>query len=89
MDYDTLLKFYEQLSSLAEQGDESQVRELIGKRFSELPEEMQAELLTRLYFSELEEQGRDADAVAEIQQKSLAALDVLEVLKKNLESKGA
>ena len=89
MDYDTLQKFYEQLSTLAEQGDEAQAQELLGKRFSELPEDMQAELLTRLYFNALEEQGRDADAVAQLQEKGLAALDALEIMKKNLESKGA
>ena len=89
MDHETLLKFYEELSALAEQRNEAQAQELIAKRFSELPENVQAELLARLYFNALEEQGIDADAVAEMQEKGLAALDALEILKKNLESKSA
>ena len=89
MDYDTLLRFYEELSTLAEQGKEAQAQELIGKRFAELPEDMQAELLTRLYFQALEEEGRDADAMAEIQEKGLDALETLQIIKKNLEGRAA
>lgn len=89
MDYEALLSLYNEISALTESGDEKGASELIGKRFAELPEDIQGELTTRLYFKALEEQVDEADAMAELQEKGLDAVDALALLKEKLEAQKA
>jgi hypothetical protein len=84
MEYQELLNFYTQLSDLSAAGKEQEAAELIGKRFSELPQDVQGEILTRMYARALEEQTEEIGTIADIQEKGLAVLDSLEILKKEL-----
>ena len=88
MEYEALLNFYNELSALAEAGDEKKAQDLMREKFTQLPEDVQGEIIARLYFKAAEDEVTEAQAIAEIQEKGLVALDTLEILKKGLEGKG-
>lgn len=89
MDYEALLNFYNELTTLVQVGDDAKVQEAVAKRFGELPEDVQGELLTRMYLKGMQEKVEESDTLAAIQEEGLAALETLEILKKKIEQNPA
>ena len=87
MEHDALELFHTQLQALYEKGDESAAQKLIAEEFPKLPESVQGDILTRMYFKGLEVQNRQAAVVAEIQEKGLEILDTLDVMEQMLKDK--
>ena len=85
MEYETLLDFYNDLKAVVEEGDEQKTQAMLAERFAQLPEDMQGELLMRLYFSAIDEEAKQANAIADFQTKGLDALDALDALKQQIE----
>ena len=85
MDIEQLRGFFDELSALAERGDEAAAKALIRKRFLELPKDVQGELLTRLYFLAAEEEAIEAGAAAAVQERALDLAAALESLKAQVE----
>lgn len=88
MEHEALLDVYEKLSQLAQANDEAGAKKLLRERFAELPEDVQAQILTRLYFSALDRQNEEAITLAQIQENALSALEALEILQQKLEAEG-
>ena len=87
MQHDKLQELQEKLEKLYEQGDEAGAQTLIGEEFPKLPEEVQGELLARMYFKTLGDQNRQAEILAQVQEKALDALDALDVTEEALKKK--
>jgi hypothetical protein len=85
MEYETLLNFYNELTALTGAGKNEDAQKMIQKRFAELPEDVQAELLTHMYFRALEERVEETQMLGHIQEKGLEELKELEILKKKLD----
>ena len=85
MEYKELLQLYNELVALAETSTED-AQKLIQERFAELPEDVQGELLARMYFKALEDTVEQVQVLGHVQEKGLEALEQMEVLKKKLES---
>ena len=83
-----LTGLYNELLTLQGAGKDNEVRAFMENRFTQLPEDVQGELLARLYLQSLATRIAGEDAVAETQVKGLAMLDALEVLKKKIEEGG-
>src|SRR4051812_16901297 len=81
-----LIALYNDLSKLQAEGKEAEAKKLLEERFLELPEDVQGELLARMYMNALVEKVEREDALALVQEKGLEALDALELLKKKIES---
>jgi uncharacterized protein involved in exopolysaccharide biosynthesis len=80
MKKDALEMLYAKLRALHEKGDETEAQKLIGKEFPNLPEDVQGEILARLYFSTLQEQTAQAATIAAVQEKGLEVLDTLDAM---------
>ena len=83
---DTILNFYNDLLALSEAGKEDEARLLVQQRFAQLPADLQAELVTRLYINAMQEETETMETIAEVQKKGLDAVAALEIVKKKLES---
>ena len=79
-----LISFYNQLAKLQGEGKESEMQTLLQERFTQLPEDVQGELLARLYLNSLVEKVEQEDAIGLVQEKGLEALDALEILRKKI-----
>ena len=88
MKKDALQALYTKLQALSEKGDEAAAQELIGKEFSKLPEDVQGELLARVYFKSLQEENERAPVIAQIQEKGLELLDTLDAMEAILKDGG-
>jgi len=88
MEYESLVNFYNELSAFAEKGDEQGAQKFLEKNFPVLPEELQGELLTRLYFNTLQEETERLQMLADIQQKTLDVIDALEAQKREADARG-
>jgi len=84
---DILEVFYTKLEALYRKEDEAAAQKLIAEEFPKLPEEVQGEILARMYFKGLEEQNRQAATVAQIQEKGLEVLDALDAMEAVLKSR--
>lgn len=82
-----LIQLYNELAQLQREGKIAEGQKLLQERFAELPEDVQGELLARLYLNSLVEKVEQEDALALVQEKGLEALDALEVLKRKIEGK--
>lgn len=80
MKEDQLEAFYAQLLALSEKGDEAGAQGLIGKEFPKLPEDVQGELLARMYFKSLQDENERASVIAQVQEKGLELLDTLDAM---------
>ena len=88
MEDETILNLYKQLLELAEKGDETKTAEVMAQRFAELPEDMQGEILTRLYFKSLEERAEEIETIPELQERTMEVIGELEIQQKKLEDEG-
>ena len=66
-------------------GNERGAMDYLRSRFSELPEELQGEILTQAYLNAMRERTERMKAVNEIQEQSIAILQALDVLKAEIE----
>ena len=85
MEDEKLLEIYNELLELGAKGDDAKAMEVVQERFKEMPEDMQAELLTRLYFKSLEDKAEEADIIAQVQEAGINEIERLENLKKTME----
>ncbi len=81
-----LIALYNELAQLQREGKIAEGQKLLQERFADLPEDVQGELLARLYMNSLVEKVEREDAIALAQEKGLEALDALEILKARIES---
>lgn len=86
MDQQQLEALYKQLVELSNAGDEAGAQKLIKERFAELPEDLQGEILARMYFANVQREIEDVETLASVQERALSSLDMLEALKKKLEA---
>ena len=84
---DILEVFYTKLEALYRKGDEATAQQLIAEEFPKMSEEVQGEILARMYFKGLDEQNRQAETVARIQEKGLEVLDALDAMEAVLKSR--
>ena len=84
MEYDALEALYANLQALYEKGDEEAAQKLIGEEFPKLSEEIQGEILNRMYFKTLEDQNEQAAILADVQKKGIETLDALDAMEKVL-----
>ncbi|PIR83763.1 hypothetical protein COU18_03775 [Candidatus Kaiserbacteria bacterium CG10_big_fil_rev_8_21_14_0_10_51_14] len=78
-------EIHDEIAGRVNRGDEKGAMEYLKGRFSELPEEVQGEILTRAYLHALEQETARLEKIADIQDRALTALTVLDVLKEELE----
>lgn len=72
-----LKDFKDRLAALATAGDETQVRSFIKDNIQRLPEAMQKELVFNLFYTAVEDELREQEALAQVQEEGLAAAAVL------------
>jgi hypothetical protein len=82
----SLEDFYDSLLTFAQHDDEKGAQKYIQEHFSELPEDVQGELLTRLYFRAAEDEVEEAATLGVIQERGIEAIEALEAIKKKLEA---
>jgi hypothetical protein len=82
---EVLIALYNDLAQLQGEGKEQEAQSLLSERFAQLPEDVQGELLARLYLNALAEKVERENAIALVQEKGLATLEALDVLKKKIE----
>lgn len=87
MDEQELQGFKDKLATLIQSGDEAAVRAYIGEELDRLPESMQSELVFELFASTIEEELRGQEAIAKLQEEGLAAAEILQEAKKQLEGR--
>lgn len=87
MDYEQLQTFYSDLASLVDAGKQHEAQRLVEKRFNELPEALQGEILGRFYFASLKEHVAQEETINHIQKNGVNMLELLESLKKAIEEK--
>jgi hypothetical protein len=80
-----LIALYNDLAALQREGKQIEAQTLLKERFVQLPEDVQGELLARLYMNSLVEKVEREDAVGFVQEKGLEAFDALDILKKEIE----
>lgn len=83
------IDLYKKLLEFSARGDEAGAQEYIAKHFSELPEDVQGEIMTRLYFSAVEDELEEKRGIMQMQKEGIDAIRVLEMLKKQLEIEAA
>ena len=83
--FELLSALYNDAAKLVEEGKENEAQELLKKRFAELPEDVQGEIMARMYLNSLADRVERENAVAKVQERGLAALDALDVIQKELE----
>lgn len=69
-----LMDFYNDLSQVSASGDEAKVEEFMKERFTKLPEDMQGELLARMYLESVAQKVEGEDALAAVQERALQVL---------------
>lgn len=75
---------HEAIDRLADAGDESAIEKFILEHFSELPEDLQKELLFSFYADALEKEASNAP-ITLLQVEGLAAIEKLETIKDSLQ----
>lgn len=85
MNPEELQAFRDQLDELTAGGTEAQVRAYIDEQFPRLPEDMQNDIAASLLITSLQDETQESDALAAMQEESLAATEGLEKVKKELE----
>ncbi len=76
----------EKIAELTIHGTESELRAYIDAQFPRLPENMQNEIMASLFATALEEELSELDAIDQVQEEGLKAVDDLEKLKKEIEA---
>lgn len=80
---------HNEIASRVARGDEKGALAYLQEHFAELPEEVQGEVLTQAYLSALQSETTRIQTIGDIQLRALAALEVLDILKKELEKESA
>ena len=80
-----LLTIYNELNTLAQRGDERGAQELLKKHFNEFPEDLQGEIVTRLYLSGLQDDAEETGNLLDVQVQALEAHEAILAIKKELE----
>jgi len=86
MTHINLQDFYNTLVDFANAKDEAGAGEFLKKNFDDLPEDVQGEILTQMYFSGAREEAEEATALGALQEKGFEALKAMEVLEKKLKA---
>ncbi len=81
----TIQDFYTALASFAQTGDEAGAKKYLEENFKNLPEDVQGEMLTRLYFEGLKDEADEVKILGEVQEKGLHLAQMLEALQKATE----
>lgn len=80
------IDMYQKLLEFSDTGDSVGAQKYIGKHFSKLPEDVQGEILTRLYLEGVQGELEETKGIMEMQKQGLDALRVLEMLKKQIQA---
>jgi len=84
MNVGTLVEIHNALAQKLAAGDERGAEEILHKRFLELPEKMQGVILGRSYVQAVRDEIRRTEVATDVLKKGVAAMEVLELLKKEL-----
>lgn len=79
-----LIRLHDELAALAAAGDEASAHKLLAARFAELPEDLQADLLTRALLSSIRTEVEETKRIAEVQSKALSIAKTLESIKEQI-----
>ena len=83
-----ILEMYNALVDMANTGDEAGARAYIQQHFSELPEDLQAELMTGLYMKATEADAFVEQAILLLQRQGIETIDALEAEKRKIDVGG-
>ncbi|HUO56039.1 MAG TPA: hypothetical protein VMU27_01205, partial [Candidatus Paceibacterota bacterium] len=81
MNTEQLQEVYEHLAALAAENKNEEFREYLSTKLSELPEELQDEIVFGLFTNAVVTRGRELEAVEAIQEEALAAAKILKFVK--------
>jgi len=84
MSIGTLVEIHNALAQKLAAGDEHGAEEILHKRFLELPEKVQGVILGRSYIDAVQDEIRRTEIATDVLKKGVAAMEVLELLKKEL-----
>jgi len=82
-----LIDLYNEIARLEREGKGDEAKKLFAETFSRLPEDVQGELLANMYVGALEERVAQEDALADVIEKGIKALDELDSLQKEVENR--
>lgn len=80
--------FYRNLAELTEKGSEEKVRGYITEHYDRLPEKVQNEILGNALLTAIQDEVREEKAVGEMFDEGLAAAEVLEKAKQEIQQEG-
>jgi len=78
----------EHIAELVKTKSETEVRTYIDEQFPRLPQVMQDELRISMFVSAIDEETRELNTIAKIQEEGLTASVELEAMKKEVEKEG-
>ncbi len=79
-----LVEIHNTLLEHLARGDEDGAEKILRERFLELPEQMQGQILGSLYIESAKQQIERAERATEIRKELVAAITILEMVKKEL-----
>ena len=85
MNAEELAAFHDNLADVLARDGEKGAQAYLGLHMQRLPEDLRHEILGRMFFSEIINEAQEIEAVASAQVEGLAALEVLEAVKIELE----
>ena len=84
MERDALEALYNQLVDLVNEGKEKDANALILKRFTELPEQLQGEILLRMSTRALNDEADRLEGVAQLQAEGEVIVQALDIVRQSL-----
>ncbi len=85
MTNDPLTEMYNKLVDLSKTGDDVALKDFIQKEFKRLPDDVQRELITKLYFKSSEEEVEEARVLAQVQERAMEGIEAVEEAKRGLD----
>ena len=89
MEHDEIVAFYNEIVELSNQGKEKEVQHLLATKFSQLPEDMQGEVLATLYANSTIKEAENNQIATEIREQAYAALDELDSMEKEVRERNS
>ncbi len=89
MNKEELAAVHDKLVELAQAGNEQAAEAYLIEQMPRLPEDLRKEIIARAYFESLVDEAEETEAIAAIQERGLAAIEVLENALKELSEESA
>ena len=84
-----LAEIYSKLLALSDAGDRVGAQAFLKEKFDRLPDDVQADIMTRMYFAVARQEADETDVLAQVQEKGLEVVEALRAVQKKLHGKGS